>query len=321
MGDARRAILLALLIASWGLAKTYWEEELTTQFASMRYRGFRVTPEMSHQLGQEGLISVLGGFRAVVADIFWLTDVTGGFQNEEWYRVKRGVDVATTLQPRFIPFWDNGGWHLAWNASSDAARDRDEKDPLRKLKNERFWIEAGEDTLKRGVAINPDKYTLYATLGHLYQQKLKDYRKAADYYYQASRQPDSPAYLERFPAYMWERAGEQKRAYEHWKMLWNRHDGTPPAPEKALDKIEDEIRLYEDRFNVPSADRVFPQPPVPQPADKQEYERLHRMYEQVKDAPIREWPIPKALLKKDLEKLEIRLGIPKEKRVFSAAGQ
>jgi hypothetical protein len=302
------------------LVKTCWENQLNQEVGSLRYHGHRVT-QLSAQLSQDALVGVLGGFRAIVADLVWLTDVTGGFQNEKWHQVKQGVDIVTTLQPRFVPYWDLGGWHLAWNASTDARHDRKETDELRRLKNERVWIDLGEDVLIRGADANPASYKLYQTLAMLRQQRLKDYPKAAEYYAESSRRPDSPFYLERFPAYMWERAGNDQRAYDHWKMLWLKHLGSPPTPEKALDKIEAEIRVYEDRLNIPIADRVFPYPQKPEPNSQAEYSRLIGLYQQAKDLPPSQWPIPPNNLKKELEKLEIRLGIPKEKRVFSGEKQ
>ena len=254
----RPALLLALLLGAWGAVKTVWEQHIDREMDRLRYQGVELTRTLRDQVGQGAMIGLLGGFRGVVADFAWLT-ANAGFQDKQWYKVKNMAELATTLQPRFVPFWDLGGWHMAWNASVDA-RLNSAKEPneLRRLKMERFWIDEGNHFYQRGLEANPESHVLWSSLARLHQQKYEDPAAAADYYYEAAQRADAPVYLERFPAIMWEEAGQDARALEHWKMLWERNKDHPDDKWRALDKIEEHIRKLEEKLAVPPEKRIFP---------------------------------------------------------------
>jgi hypothetical protein len=316
----RASLRLALILALWGLVKTLWEVRLEDELDQMRYHGVKITAELRSRIGQNAMIGLLGGFRGVIADFAWLR-ANAGFQDEQWYAVKSMVDLATTLQPRFVPFWDLGGWHLAWNASINRRLDTTEPDEMRRLREERYWIDQGRQILERGTEANPEKYRLWFSLGMLHDQKLKDYNKAAAFYRLASEREDAPTYLERFPAYMWEKGGEERKAYQHWKMLWNRHRGADPDNKIiALDKIEENARWLEDKLDIPLHERIFTHPPTPKPEDQKAYAQRLETYRRNQDLPAEKRAPQQQILRDEIEKLEVKLGIPKEKRVFSPEG-
>jgi hypothetical protein len=177
------------------------------------------------------------------------------------------------LQPRSVTFWDIGGWHLAWNASVSAMEDPTIPTDLRRLKASRFWIDKGLEIYQRGIENNPEHYKLWADTGLLYQGRLADqekrmgllaaakadYEKAGYYYAQANERPDVPVFLERFPAYMYQNAGDDQAAYKAWCKLWNKL--TPAErnmPQHAKDKMEENIRRLENKLNIPQEKRIFP---------------------------------------------------------------
>jgi hypothetical protein len=256
----RRAALIALLLGLWAPVKILWELDIGRQQDAIRYHGFVLDRRLRDDLGQGLTIGVLSGMRSVVADLVWL-QVTTAWEKEEWFRMGGLINLCTALQPRAPIFWDMGGWQLAWNASVAAMNDKNEPNDLRRIKNSRFWIEKGKDIYERGIQNNPQYWRLWNGMAMLYDQRLKDYRKAAYYYEQASQRPNAPAYLERAPAEMFDQyhANDDQAAYEEWKKLWER---LTPAQrgqkEHWKEKIEDNIRRLEEKLSIPKQKRVFP---------------------------------------------------------------
>jgi len=255
----RRAFFIALILAVWAPFKIAWEQSIERQQDLLRYRGITVTPQLRDQLGQGMTIGLLSGMRSIVADLEWL-NLEVAWEHQQWFRMGGIINLCTSLQPRSITFWDIGGWQLAWNASVDAYWDVNDHDPLRRLKFSRFWIQKGLDIYLRGLAVNPERYLLWSHTGLLYQMRLKDYKMAAYYYDQARQRSDAPVYLERFPAIMLQKAGDDQGAYEAWQALWHRL--TPQ--EKTMKEHWPshptllEIRRLEDKLSIPKEKRVFP---------------------------------------------------------------
>lgn len=254
----RRAFLIALILGLWAPLKVIWEQNIAHEQDALRYHGITMTRQLRDELGQGLTIGVLSGMRNVVADFLWL-NTTVAWQNEEWFKMEGYINLCTSLQPRSITFWDIGGWQLAWNASVAAARDVKQPNELRRLRASRFWIEKGLDLYLRGIENNPEHYRLWAQTGMLYQDRLKDYRKAAYYYEQAALRPDCPVFYERFPAYMYSNAGDDQATYAAWVRLWNRL--TPEQREMKehwKEKIESNIRRLEQKLSIPPEKRIFP---------------------------------------------------------------
>jgi tetratricopeptide (TPR) repeat protein len=254
----RRACLIAMVLGLWAPLKVVWEQNLAREQDALRYHDITMTRQLRDELGQGLTIGVLSGMRSVVADFLWL-NTTVAWQNEEWFKMEGYINLCTSLQPRSITFWDIGGWQLAWNASVAAMRDKEQPNELRRLRASRFWIEKGLELYLRGIENNPEHYRLWAQTGLLYQQRLGDFRKAAYYYEQATLRPDCPVFFERFPAYMYAKAGDDQAAYAAWVRLWNRL--TPRQREMKehwKEKIESNIRGLEQKLSIPQQKRIFP---------------------------------------------------------------
>jgi tetratricopeptide (TPR) repeat protein len=256
----RRALLIALLLGLWAPAKLVWERHIVLEQNELRYQGLVLTRHLRDQLGQGLTIGVLSGMRNVVADFVWF-EVTGAWENQEWFRMGALVNLCTVLQPRYVTFWDLGAWQLAWNASVAATNDLSLPNQLRRAKASRYWINQGLAIFKRGIENNPESWKLWADTGWLYQARLNDYRTAAYYYGEALKRPNCPTFYERFPAIMYGHgfANDDRASYEAWKALWYRLTPAQRAePRHRSDKIEQEIRSVEQKLSIPKEKRVFP---------------------------------------------------------------
>jgi tetratricopeptide (TPR) repeat protein len=254
----KRAVLIALLLGLWAPFKIAWERHIERAQDELRYHSVSMTTQLRDQLGQGLSIGVLSGMGSVVADLLWL-NVTSAWEDQQWFRIGGYINLCTALQPRSVTFWDIGGWQLAWNASVSAMEDPSQPNALRRIKASRFWIERGLEIYKRGIENNPESYKLWADTGLLYQQRLRDYPKAAYYYQKASEIPGAPVYYERFPAFMYADAGDDQAAYVAWKALWDRLTPKQRAePQHEGDRIEKEIRGLERKLSIPEQKRVFP---------------------------------------------------------------
>ena len=258
----RRAILVALLLGLWAPFKIVWEQDIARQQDLLRYGGVTMTRQLRDQLGQGLTIGVLSGMRNVVADLVWL-QVTTEWMNNEWFKMGAYINLCTALQPRATVFWEMGGWHLAWNCLDQCGgrSPESQSEPAGAEGVALLLVDRGAEIYKRGLENNPQYWRLWMDLGQLYDQRLKDYPTAADYYQKASEQPNAPIYLERAGPIMFDiqHANEPVECYARWKALWERL--TPEErTEKAHtpERVEKEIRILEQKLSIPKEKRVFP---------------------------------------------------------------
>jgi hypothetical protein len=256
----KRALLVALLLGLWAPVKLAWEQHIAHEQDLLRYNGVKVSIALRDQLSQGLTIGVLAGMKNVVADFIWLT-LTTAWMNQDWWKMGAIINVCTSLQPRAPMFWDMGGWHLAWNASSAVERDVREPNEIRRLKAKRFWIDRGLDIYLRGLQNNPNYWRLWQSTAMLYDQRLHDWKSAAYYYQRASEIPNAPVYLERFPAHMYDKfhLNDPAQEYAEWVKLWKRLTPAEKAqPMHTGPTIESNIRQLEDKLAVPNEKRIFP---------------------------------------------------------------
>jgi hypothetical protein len=256
----RRAALIALLLGLWAPVKIVWEQRIAHEQDLLRYNGAPLTRQLRDQLGQDLTIGVLSGMRSVVADFVWLT-IVPAWMNQDWWKMGAIINTTTALQPRAAVFWDMGGWELAWNASVMALYDHSQPIELRRVKASRFWIDRGLDIYLRGLENNPTNWHLWQSTAQLYDQRLHDYKNAAYYYQRASELPGAPVFLERTPAEMYDghHLNDPATEYAEWVKLWNHLTPDQRAMKvHTADRLEHEIRRLEQKLNVPTEKRIFP---------------------------------------------------------------
>jgi len=264
----RTALLIALVLAIAAAVKAPFEASLAADRPALAAAG-GVNIKMREQVGQGLSLALLGGFRALVADLLWIA-AHGAWEEKRWFTMRQDFEAVTMLQPHAMFFWDLASWHLAWNASYAAFTDPAEPRLAIRLRNQRLWIQAGRELLERGIANNPDRFELYEKLGWMLKQKAQDTCGAADAALAAVKRCQSwqRDYLQRLAGYWLEECAREKNparlreAYDYWRDLWRREYAARAREHwDTIDRnISRRITKLEDDLSVPEAERLFAKP-------------------------------------------------------------
>lgn len=240
--------ILGLLV--FGVVRLPLELGLEKKAKAERLHGVVLDLGVFDKIGQMGFVAALSGFRAVVADGFWI-HASMVWERVDWAAMKLDFDIVTTLQPRCVMFWDIAAWHMYANASVAAFEDRKQPRAALRLKAQREYWKLGEDYLLHGIANNPENPGLYTSLGTLYRDRLQNHEEAAKVYLRGSLLPGAPVYLHRFAAYELARCpGHEREAYE--KLLGFYRKGES----EHLPTLLRHLGELEEKLNVPPGDKV-----------------------------------------------------------------
>ena len=254
----KRAVLTLLGLLVFGAARLPIESALAKAQHAAGLRKGQLDLSMRQQLGQLGFVAALSGFRAIVADGFWIHAQTA-WERVDWARMKLDFDIVTSLQPRCILFWEMSAWHLTHNASVAALENREQPRAALRLRAAREFIKTCENYLLEGIANNPESTRLYDMLGVVYRDKLNDHCKASWAYFQCAALPKAPMYAQRFAAYeLAQCPGHEREAYEIMRALFLKsEDEHLPTLLKWLDTLQEKL-------SIPRAERVYnPRPEKP----------------------------------------------------------
>lgn len=128
---------------------------------------------MGNSLSGDLLVSLLGGFRGIAAEVVW-------FKADRLQAEGRFAEMAqlsailTHLEPQTPEVWAYAAWNLSYNIAVSVTRPEDRW----------RWVDAGLRLLRDdGLRINPDEPTLYYELSLLYLMKIGGkLDEAAPYY-------------------------------------------------------------------------------------------------------------------------------------------
>ena len=245
-----RLLLVAALLLGFGGLRVPIESSLSAQHRSAYFHEAKLGLGLREQIGQLGFLAALSGFRSLVADIVFI-QAHVAWERTEWGRVLLLLREATTLQPRSILFWDMAAWHMAWNASVAALRDRSQPDEALRRKAQREYIELGKDFLERGIKNNPDRPQLYESLARLYKDKLGDHLAASRYFAKAAERPGAPEYDERFSAYELSYVpGQEHAACDKLLAIYRR------SPHERLPTLLRRLKILEEQLDIPLDQRI-----------------------------------------------------------------
>ena len=241
-------ISLLLLAAMGGLR--FWPEQrlrkdLLAQDLTLEYPN----TSMMENLGQVGFMAALGGYRSVIASFLYLQAETS-FENTDWDALEFQYQLIARLHPHMARYWELGSWHMAYNAASHYLY----KPGLSELKRASLykkWVDKGVAFLEPGLVYCASEYRLFAQMGEIYRERVKDKRKSIEYYLKASAL-GGPEFMERMAAYqlvtMDDRASWEK-AYEI--LMRHYRSGRPKTASMARD-----IPILEEKLGIPPNQRI-----------------------------------------------------------------
>jgi tetratricopeptide (TPR) repeat protein len=240
-------ILAGLLIAgiiSQPLERAAWAEVSSRQPALQ-------LESLTEALGQGVTAGLLGGFRAIVADFFWLR-TNSLWEKSDLPGTQTSIKIVTAIDPRPLYFWLNGSRIIAYDMPHWRIAQVGGYDVTPALVQRRFDEEQAQVAiayLKGAFAFHPDDPLLTLEIGNIYLNRIKDLEIAAKYYRQASQHPDAPYYAARIYAELLRKLNRKFEAYEFLKQL----HPTLPADNLLAQAglVLARIEEYEDELRIP----------------------------------------------------------------------
>lgn len=212
-------------------------------------------------LGQGVVIGILGGFRTLLADIVFLR------ANYFWERKDRAatealVNLTTAIDPRPMFFWQNGSRIVAYDIPIWRIREAGDFEKISDEEADRIYAEQAERgmaVMRRAGQYHPQDYRVPLEIAQIYNNKLKDEAKAAEYYLKAWQMPGAPYYTARIYAELLRRIDRKQEAYTFLRNLYDQAvaDNDPRASSQV---ILERIRDLEKELNISSLERLTQQP-------------------------------------------------------------
>lgn len=313
MTQSRKTAVVLLALLAAGAVRAPFELALTRELRAEKLLPEPLPISAREKIGQTGFAVALGGLRTLVATFYNLRAYTA-FTENRWLDAEESFDTTVDLAPRTSYYWENGAWHLAYNAGHFYQNDED-LPPLRRRELWRSYVHKGRAFLERGTRNNPQNGVLQAELGRLLSDPNKvpafigqgepgettTYQAAADAYRTASEN-GAPAYTLRNWFYNLARVpGEEAEALALGEKLAQSRTHRTPTLLALLFVLGMHADPTQDGNAL--AAKLFPD-------DQRAYHALSVLWSD------RNEHYPVQGLAQILKALETRLGIPPEKSIF-----
>ena len=208
-------------------------------------------------LGEGITVGLLGGFRAIVADLFWIR-TNSVWEKNDLPATQTSIKLVTAIDPRPLYFWLNGSRMIAYDMPNwriDKAGGYDAVPDAVKRRFDEEQSKVAVKYLETGLDFHPEDPMLILEIGNVFLNRLKDVETASRYYLEATKHPEAPQYAHRIYAELLRRLDRKVEAYEFLKKLY---------PTLSKDDMMDQayavggrIRELEDELSIPEAQR-FP---------------------------------------------------------------
>ncbi len=209
-------------------------------------------------LGQGVTVGLLGGFRAIVADLFWIRTNTI-WEKNDLPGTQTSIKLVTAIDPRPIYFWLNGSRMIAYDMPNwrvDKAGGYDAVPDSVKRHFEEEQSSVAIEYLNGALGFHPENPLLTLEIANIHLNRLKDVETAAGFYLKAARQKDAPYYAARIYAELLRRLGRNLEAYEFLKQLQPTLPTEDPLSQSTV--VLERIRELEDELEVPVLNRFNP---------------------------------------------------------------
>jgi len=220
-------------------------------------------------LGQGLTVGLLGGFRAIVADFFWIK-TNSVWEDNDLPATQTFIKLVTAIDPRPLYFWQNGSRMIAydmpnWRITEAGGYDTVPPAEQRRIDEEQATVAL--NYLREAFGYHPDAPLLHVEIANVYLNRLKDTASAAAAYRQAAEQPGAPYYAARIYPELLRKLGRNAEAYAWLKQLY---PTLPKAadPAKGVSEFQvdsamasvvlERIRELERELNVPQSEVFRP---------------------------------------------------------------
>lgn len=192
------------------------------------------------------------GYDSLLADIYWTRTVqyNGGVLERgesDFSLLAPLLDVTTDLDPRLDVAYQFGAIFLSEKVPAGAGR------PDQAIALER-----------KGIALNPSNWRLYYNLGFVYYWYLRDYKQAAQTFWEGSQIPGAMPWMAAMAAHIAESGGSKDTSRFMWaQILESTKDATVRANALAhlqalravddLDLLKNVVEAYKKRTGRPPA--------------------------------------------------------------------
>ncbi len=240
--------LLASGIALRPIEGPAWEK-MTAEQPELRLESLK------DALGQGVTVGLLGGFRAIVADLFWIR-TNSVWETNNLPATQTSIKLVTAIDPRPRYFWLNGSRMIAYDMPNwriDKAGGYDVVSEAVKRRFDEEQSAVGIKYLENALDFHPDDPLLVLEIGNIHLNRLKDVETASGYYLRASKMPDAPHYAARIYAELLRRLNRNAEAHAFLKELY------PTLPKDNLmaqkNVVLDRIREIEGEMDMPQSER------------------------------------------------------------------
>ena len=208
--------------------------------------------------GQGATLAILGGFRALVADLAWIR-MYAVWERRDLPGTETLLRLVTTIDPRPVYFWLNSARITAydfpfWRVLAAGGFQTVPDDVQKRLSHEQ--ARSALRGLESAMRFHPFSVELWVERANIELNRLGDLDAAAESYRRAWELPGAPYYVARLRAEVLRRAGRRSEALE-W--LVRLHPMLPAADEgAAADVVLGRIRDLERELGVSSEHRYLP---------------------------------------------------------------
>ena len=173
-------------------------------------------------LGQGVTVGLLGGFRAIVADFFWLR-TNALWETNDLPGTQTSIKVVTAIDPRPLYFWLNGSRMIAydmpnWRITRAGGYDAVPTSIQRRFDEEQSRVAIAY--LIGAYGYHPHNALVTIEIANIHLNRLKDLKTASTYYLEASKTPGAPYYAARIYAELLRRLDRKPEAYDFLKTLY-----------------------------------------------------------------------------------------------------
>jgi tetratricopeptide (TPR) repeat protein len=267
-------VIATLLVAGWAmrpLENPAWQAVRAGQPAMK-------LDSLQGALGQGVTVGLLGGFRAIVADFFWMK-TNSVWSDNDLPATQTLIKLVTAIDPRPLYFWQNGARMIAYDMPNWRIVEAGGYDVVSKAAQQQIDREQSAVALKylnEAFGYHPDSVLIYVEMANVYLNRLKDVASAAEIYHKAALRSDAPYYVARIYGELLRRLGRNDEAYAWLKQLYptlpkdakNSVSGTQSTakPQPTAAEIEmamapvvlERIREIEKELKIPQDQRFSP---------------------------------------------------------------